>query len=282
VTLRLGHAAIVLGFGLGVIAAVVGAAPSTRVVQVYPSGDMLPSNQLRLYIYFSAPMSRGDAERHVHLLDQHSRELPGTFLPGEELWDPNQQRLTMTFDPGRIKRGLTSNLEMGPPIVEGAPYTLIIDRDWPDAAGGRLAEDFRKSFRGGPPVRTTPDPKKWRVRAPLAGSSDPLVVDFLEPMNYVLLLRMIHVSAGRSDIAGVVAIDRHETEWRFTPQQAWAAGAYHIVVDTLLEDLAGNHIGQLFDVDVSINRRQEMTTPTIEIPFQVRNPQQTSETRSPR
>ena len=30
----------------------------------------------------------------------------------------------MTFDPGRIKRGLTSNEKMGPPIAEGRRYTL--------------------------------------------------------------------------------------------------------------------------------------------------------------
>ena len=33
--------------------------PAAYVVQIYPSGDVLQSNQLRLYIYFSGPMSRG-------------------------------------------------------------------------------------------------------------------------------------------------------------------------------------------------------------------------------
>ena len=32
--------------------------PSTRVERIYPSSDVLPSNQLRLYVYFSAAMSR--------------------------------------------------------------------------------------------------------------------------------------------------------------------------------------------------------------------------------
>jgi hypothetical protein len=242
---------------------------------------VLPSNQLRLYIYFSAPMSRGEAERHIHVLDSQGQPLPGIFLPGEELWDPNQQRLTMTLDPGRIKRGLTSNSAMGPPIAEGALYTLVVDREWPDAAGARLVEDFRKTFRGGPALRTAPDPKQWRVRAPRAGSSDPLIVDLARPMNYVLLLRMIRVSTGSADVNGTVAIDRHETEWRFTPRQAWASGTYQLVVDTVLEDLAGNHIGQLFDIDMSVNRRPQLTPPTIEIPFQVRSAPQ-SDSRSER
>ena len=96
--------------------------PLARVEHVYPSADVLPSNQLRLYIYFSAPMSRGQAVQHVHVLDENGKVLQGpqaVFLPGEELWDPNYQRLTMTFDPGRIKRGLTSNEKSVLPIAEG-------------------------------------------------------------------------------------------------------------------------------------------------------------------
>ena len=32
--------------------------------------NVLPENQLKLYLYFSAPMQNGDAWRHIHLLDQ--------------------------------------------------------------------------------------------------------------------------------------------------------------------------------------------------------------------
>ncbi|HEY3825124.1 MAG TPA: hypothetical protein VGL82_11230, partial [Bryobacteraceae bacterium] len=68
--------------------------PATRVERIYPSADVLPSNQLRLYIYFSAPMSRGEAGARIHVLDDKGRILPGVFLPGEELWDPGFRRLT--------------------------------------------------------------------------------------------------------------------------------------------------------------------------------------------
>ena len=93
--------------------------PMTRVVQIYPSGAVLPSNQLRLYIYFSAAMSRGVAAQYIHVLDEKGKPLEGTesvFLRSQELWDPSFQRLTMTFDPGRIKRGLTSNVGIGPTL----------------------------------------------------------------------------------------------------------------------------------------------------------------------
>jgi hypothetical protein len=244
--------------------------PTTRVERIYPTADVLPSNQLRLYIYFSAPMSRGEAGAHVRILDDKGKVLPGVFLPGEELWDPSFRRLTLTFDPGRIKRGLTSNEAMGPPIVEGKRYTLVIDRDWPDARDVRMVEDFRKAFRGGPSQRHPPDPAEWKVIAPKAGTSDVVRLIFPVPMNYPLLQRMIRVlEVGRS-VPGTVGIDKEETEWRLTPQQPWKVGEYTLVVDTGLEDLAGNSIGQAFDIDVFDRVTQHIATKTVSLPFAVR------------
>jgi hypothetical protein len=240
--------------------------PLARVERVYPSSDVLPSNQLRLYIYFSAAMSRGEAGARIHVLDDKGKVLPGVFLPGEELWDPGFRRLTMTFDPGRIKRGLTSNEAMGPPIVEGKHYTLLIDRDWTDARGVRMVEGFRKSFRGGPAQRHPPDPAQWKVTAPKAGTSEPLAVNFPTPMNYPLLERMLHVSG----VAGTGSVDKEETEWRLTPREPWKAGDYKLVVDTGLEDLAGNHIGQAFDIDVFDHVTEHIATNTISLPFTIR------------
>jgi hypothetical protein len=246
--------------------------PTTHVVHVYPSSDVLPSNQLRLYIYFSAPMSRGESAQHIHIVDENGKDLEGDhamLLPGEELWDPNFTRLTMTFDPGRIKRGLTSNQKIGPPIMEGKRYTLTIDRDWPDAKGAPLVESFRKVFRGGPAERTPPDPRQWRVAAPKSGTSNPVTVTFLTPMNYPLLQRMIQVSSASANLMGTISVAREETEWRFTPRNPWKAGNYQLVIDTGLEDLAGNHIGQLFDIDTFNQVTRQITTKTVSLPFTI-------------
>lgn len=240
--------------------------PLARVERVYPTSDVLPSNQLRLYIYFSSAMSRGEAGARIHVLDDRGKVLPGVFLPGEELWDPAFRRLTMTFDPGRIKRGLTSNEAMGPPIVEGKRYTLVIDRDWTDARGVSMVEGFRKPFRGGPAERHPPDPAQWKVTAPKAGTSEALIVNFPTPMNYPLLERMLQVAGTH----GTVTIDKDETEWRFTPREPWKAGDYKLIVDTGLEDLAGNHIGQAFDIDVFDHVTDHIASNTISLPFAVR------------
>jgi hypothetical protein len=139
-------------------------------------------------------VSRGDAADHLHILDGGGRELKDVLLPGQELWDFANRRLTMTFDPGRIKRGLESNSKMGPPIAEGQRYTLVIDRTWPDAQSMPLAADCRKVFRGGPPVRVPPTPAQWKVTPPRAGTSSPLVVEFGRSMNYPLLQRMLQIA----------------------------------------------------------------------------------------
>jgi hypothetical protein len=243
---------------------------TTRVEHVYPSADVLPSNQLRLYIYFSSPMSRGEAARRIHMLDADGKELTALFLPGEELWDPMAQRLTMTFDPGRIKRGLTSNEKMGPPIAEGQRYTLVVDREWPDARGLPIVETYSKTFRGGPPVRTPLDEHAWHVTPPRAGTSDPLVIDFGRPMNYPLLLRMLQVAGPRGRVDGGIDVARSEQEWRLSPRAPWQPGSYRIVADTALEDVAGNRIGQPFDIDVFDRVTEHITTGTVAIPFTVK------------
>jgi hypothetical protein len=244
--------------------------PVARVEQVYPTADVLPSNVLRLYILFSAPMSQGEAAAHIKIEDDKGKVLPDELLPGEELWDPSFRRLTMTFDPGRIKRGLTSNRTIGPPIAEGRHYTLVVDRNWPDARGVPMVQGFTRSFVGGPANRTPPDPAEWRVTAPPKGTTKALVVDFPAPMNYALLLRLIQVTRARAKVAGAITLDRHEAEWLFTPDTAWQAGDYQLVVDTGIEDLAGNRIGEPFDIDIFEKVAKTIERKSIAIPFTVR------------
>ena len=144
------------------------AAPQTRVIQVYPSAAVWPANQLRFYIYFSAPMRRGGVWSHLHLLDDTGRVVPLAFLEiDQELWDRSNQRLTVLFDPGRIKRGVAPDRDLGPPIAEGRRYTIAVDRELLDAnLPVPWPTRFRKQFRGGAPVRSAIDPNDWRISPP--------------------------------------------------------------------------------------------------------------------
>jgi dienelactone hydrolase len=95
-------------------------------------------------------------------------------------------------------------------------------------------------------------------------------------MNYALLQRMIRVTTDSADVAGSVAVDRHETVWRFTPGVPWRAGSYRLVVDGGIEDVAGNRPGLPFDVE-SIEPPAAAAAPKpIAVPFRIAGEQPTS------
>lgn len=230
--------------------------PPVAVEQVYPSASVWPENILKLYIHFSVSMSRGEAVQRIHLLDLQGQPIELPFLElAEELWDPDGKRLTVLFDPGRIKRGLVPNRDVGPPIMQGHTYSLVIDAGWPDAQGSPLPDTYSKLFRVGPPERAPVDLKTWRITRPSSGTTHPLEIRFPRPMDRALALRLISVV----DVSGANELDQEETRWRFTPERPWKAGAYQLRVGTALEDISGNKVDRPFDVDVF--ERVEKTIP---------------------
>jgi hypothetical protein len=246
--------------------------PATVVERVYPTADTLPENQLRFYLYFSAPMSRGEAYRHVRLLNADGKVVEGAFLEvDQELWDARQQRFTLIIEPGRIKTGLKPREDLGPVLEKGKTYTLEIDRGWNDAEGQPLKETFRKTFRVEAPVEDRLDAKTWKLTAPAAGSRTPLVVNFPRPLDHALLQRLVTVEdAGGKLVDGTVEVTNKEMCWRFTPKAAWPTGSFQIVADTRLEDLAGNNLARPFEVDVFHPVQREIKVEKVKVPFEVR------------
>lgn len=232
------------------------AGEATRVTTVHPTAAVLPMNLLKVYLHFSAPMSRGAVYSHVRVLDAQSRPVELAFLElEEELWNAEQTRLTLLFDPGRIKRGLLPREQEGPVFEEGKSYTLEIDAAWPDAQGRPLAGSCRKTFTAGAADETAPDPARWQVAAPPAGTRQPLTVRFDEPMDSALARRLIWVETEAGmPLEGAVALVEEDRCWHMTPTLPWPRGAAVVWVKPLIEDLAGNQIGKVFDVDVFENQ----------------------------
>jgi len=250
--------------------AVVG--PVAHLEKMYPSIGVLPANQLKLYLQFSQPMARGGIWSHIRLIrdDGFVVELP--FLEiDQELWSPDQRRLTVLFDPGRIKRGVTPQQEMGEALEAGRSYTLVVDRELRDANNQPLAEEFRHQFHISPSLREGIDPKKWTIANPSAGSTTPLSIAFDRPLDWALLQHTFQVKApGGEIVSGTADIDRDETRWRFTPAQPWKTGRYELIVDMALEDLAGNRIGRPFDVDLFERVTERITQQTTTLAFELR------------
>ena len=226
------------------------ASSSTVVTGVFPSEDSIPANQLRWYIEFSAPMREGEAERHVHLLDASGNEVDDAFLiVSDELWDPARRRLTVLFDPGRVKQGVRQNLESGAPLVAGRNYVLRIDPAWRDGRGAPLARGHEKRFHVTEANRTGLVSSEWRVQAPREGTREPVSIDFGRALDKALAERLIVVMDGDSMVTGQAALAEGERIWRLAPNQPWQGKEYELRISPILEDPAGNRVGLTFDRD---------------------------------
>ncbi|MBK9168222.1 MAG: hypothetical protein IPM24_12250 [Bryobacterales bacterium] len=246
--------------------------PVTRVAAIYPSTAVWPENQLKFYVEFTRPMSRGEAFQRLHLLDGQGQRIEAPFLElAEELWDPDGRRLTVLFDPGRIKRGLVPHEAAGTPLRAGGRYTIAVDAAWRDAEGVALRQRYTKEIRVVEADRTPPDPKTWQIEAPAEGTRDALLVTFPEPMDRGLLERVIRVERDRTRVPGRVEISGNETRWQFVPEASWTAGRYLLRAEAILEDLAGNRLNRPFDVDVFEAVTDRIARATEDLPFTVRS-----------
>jgi len=246
--------------------------PTTVVERVYPTSNVLPENQLKFYIHFSAPMARGLGYEHITLRDSTGAVVEVPFLElTEELWDPTGKRFTLFFDPGRIKRGLVSQKELGIALQEGKRYTLSIDKGWKDAQGNPLAADFEKVFSVGPADRQPIDIRKWSVREPAAGTRNPVTLVFPESLDHAILQRDLDVvDASGAFVEGGIDIGPEEKSWIFTPDRPWKSGPYTVRLGTAIADLAGNMINRPFEIDVFDKVDDELLHSKYVFPFAVK------------
>jgi hypothetical protein len=180
-------------------------------------------------------------------------------------------RLTLFIDPGRIKRGVKPLEDIGPALEEGKRFTLEIDADWLDSAGMPLRESFRKTFRVGAPDREPPSLATWKINAPKAGTRGALMVAFPEPMDHALALRLIRVASPAGKLVkGTSALSDREQRWSFVPQESWTAGHHQLQVQNTIEDLAGNNIDKVFEVDLFEGVQRRFTNAVVKLPFEVR------------
>ena len=162
----------------------------------------------------------------------------------QELWNEDRTRLTVLIDPGRIKREVATNVELGPALLSGRRYRLEVAAGWPAADGASALPSFSKTFDVSTSLRSLPDTKLWSTTPVCAGTRNPLTVTF----DRHLLARFISLQTGEGDpIAGEIDVAEAERVWRFTPASAWSAGDVRLIVDRTLEDAAGNNFRDLLD-----------------------------------
>jgi hypothetical protein len=228
----------------------------TRIESVHPQASVLPENTLRMYISFSASMMPGEAYDHIKLLDENGTVVEKAFLIiDQELWDTERKRLTLLFDPGRVKQNLLSNLQMGAPLKAGQRYSLVIDSLWQDAHGNPLTAGFTKSFTVTQAERTKLSIADWKIQAPTAGTRDELLMHIDRPIDHALAMNSIVIMGEQGKVSGLATLTDSNI-WCFTPDQPWEEGEFNLEVFPLLEDVSGNNFNNPFDIDLSKESRK--------------------------
>ncbi|MCF2859461.1 hypothetical protein L1286_18405 [Pseudoalteromonas sp. SMS1] len=215
---------------------------------VYPTADTLPENLLRFYVYFNQPMRTEDTLSHVYLTDDNGKRLEGVFLANKvNLWSPDRKRLTLLFDPGRVKTGLVAHNTLGRALEDGSTYQLVINAG---AINQKTCTSvYTKRFTVVAPIYEKPSVNSWRISQPKERTKQPLIIDFNAPIDHTSLAYRIRVKNGDGEIvSGLIDIGSQEKQWIFLPNTNWAEKeTYTLFVAPILEDIVGNRITGLFD-----------------------------------
>jgi hypothetical protein len=242
---------------------------TTEVLGIRPTATEVPRNLLRFYVWFSAPMSEGYAAGCVQLVDDAREVMTGALLPTEhELWDGDRRRLTVLLDPARIKRGLAGHRQIGYPLRSGESFQVVVDDGFRDARGIPLQAGAEQRYEVGADERRRVEPGGWVLTAPSSRTCEPLVVAFDRSLDHGLLARCLHVVGpdGRL-VDGMPEVGPEERSWRLVPGEAWAPGAHQLVVDPVLEDLAGNSVSRVFDRELGRPEDEPRDGRPVTVPF---------------
>jgi hypothetical protein len=209
------------------------------VTSFQPSAPVLPANTLRFYIAFDRPARGLVHQRDLGLFDSKGMTVENAFMDfGQELWSPDGKRLTVLFDPGKIKRGVEAPHSELAPLREGETYSVTCGK-------------AQHVFRVGPAVRERIDPALWVIST--AGASARSVdITFDRVMDPALLEDQLRVEdeEGRL-VAGNMRITGGGLGVRFEPSGPFKKGNYQINISPILEDVAGNRINETLDHAVS-------------------------------
>lgn len=222
-----------------------------EVIHIYPSAKELPSNLLRFYVEFSMPMQEGNYLEKISLMDEYGTELRGVFLPSRyEYWNKERTKLTMIFDPGRVKTGLRAHQQMGGRALKpGNTYTLTIGSCWKAMNGRPLKRLVSKTFTVTEEIIETIAVQDWKLEKPAPYSQGPLTLGFGRPLDHINARSFIKIIDEYGHlVVGKVWLSQEEARWHFQPTYPWMPGKYQVVVNKKLEDVCGNNLIHGFDV----------------------------------
>ena len=241
-----------------------------EILAIYPKKDTVPLNLLKLYVVFSEPMQYvGNALDFITVFDETERIEVHPFLDIEtELWNKEHSRLTLWFDPGRIKTDLIPNKEKGLPLKRDHRYRINVTKDWKSATGVPLVQSYSKTIHVTGKDVEQPDPRQWKIFPPEKNTKKPLKITFNEVLDPILALESIALFSGDTVLSGNLKLADTHDGVLFNPSNPWQAGDYHISIHPVLEDLAGNNLENLFDSDVRDSNTEKDMVSTLKFSIQ--------------
>lgn len=240
--------------------------PPPQLTEIYPRSKQLPANLLKFYLYFDQPMREGrEIFDLIHIEDDSGKRVHAPWRR-LELWNEDATRLTLWIHPGRIKRGVNLREQLGPVLVPGKHYTLVIEKSIRSAKGIPCQKDFRHTFFTLAEDHERPSPQAWKRHSAIAGTRLPLEVESPEPLDHALLTRYVKVYRNGKLIHTTFSMGIHDNRFSLFPCEPWEPAEYEVRVGKQLEDLAGNTPERVFDTDLSI---PEAEPAKLVIPFRV-------------
>lgn len=219
------------------------------VVNIYPTSDSLPVNILRFYIEFSHPMQELGILNHIKLTTEDGRNITGVFFENQyELWNEDRTKVTLIVDPGRVKTGLLAHNTLGRAFDYGKTYFLTVDSLLRDFNDENLNQVFSKKFNAVSEDTTAPNLSNWSVSCPIANTGDFLKIDFNDKIDHISAKTLIKVVDDNGQlVVGKIILGKNESAWIFKPEHKWKKGAYNLIVNSRLEDIAANSLNGIFD-----------------------------------
>lgn len=242
------------------------------LLAILPKLDTVPENLLKMYFKFDVPMQQTQPTLDfIQVIDLNTKKEASIFLPLEnELWNRDKTQLTLWLDPGRIKKDLIPNKEKGIPIQKGHRYRIKISQNLRSRAGATMIKEYQKEFYVHDRDEQSPDIQKWKLTIPMVGTREALGVEFGESLDPILVDETLKIfdKLGKEVEIGLLTSLRGDNTI-LIPAINWKKGSYNLVVESRLEDLAGNNLNRLFDVDLR-KQGNKASTKTKKISFTIR------------
>jgi len=226
-----------------------------QVEVLYPNTNVLPANFLKWYVQFSKPVNPSKIYDHIYLIhESDSTKVDRALLPLETpLLSEDGKLLTLWVEPGRQKRDLGPNRELGEVLILDKSYALVIDKELKDTQGIAMQEKYMHSFKVENFDRIKPSITSWKIDVPKANTRETLRINFQEYIDYGSLKGALEiVNESGTIIDGDFTINVNQNFALFKPSQDWNKETYIIKCGSIIEDLAGNNLERLFDRDITV------------------------------